>query len=230
MRGGAGLPGAGRARVGHEDRVGRLPRHLGDVASVRLGDDQEQRERRDREGLPTAEPERPALHEQVGGGQDPPDEQGCLEGQEEPDDGGIQEFGGQLGRRGHEGHVQGEEERRDDRQAEQRRAPVAAHDELAQAGDERAEQRGHVSRAPQRAAWWRGGLGRRRSGGLHGRPGRWVSRQHGGSLAGRARRPGLGRPVGYPRGRSLASGQAVRRLTLDQEIEGSNPSSPAICP
>jgi hypothetical protein len=25
----------------------------------------------------------------------------------------------------------------------------------------------------------------------------------------------------------LASGQAVRRLTLDQEIEGSNPSSPA---
>src|SRR5258706_15752315 len=26
---------------------------------------------------------------------------------------------------------------------------------------------------------------------------------------------------------SLASGQAVRRLTLDQEIEGSNPSSPA---
>ena len=28
-------------------------------------------------------------------------------------------------------------------------------------------------------------------------------------------------------GASLASGQAVRRLTLDQEIEGSNPSSPA---
>ena len=28
----------------------------------------------------------------------------------------------------------------------------------------------------------------------------------------------------------LASGQAVRRLTLDQEIEGSNPSSPARCP
>ena len=28
-------------------------------------------------------------------------------------------------------------------------------------------------------------------------------------------------------GRPLASGQAVRRLTLDQEIEGSNPSSPA---
>jgi hypothetical protein len=28
--------------------------------------------------------------------------------------------------------------------------------------------------------------------------------------------------------RALASGQAVRRLTLDQEIEGSNPSSPAI--
>jgi MFS family permease len=29
---------------------------------------------------------------------------------------------------------------------------------------------------------------------------------------------------------SVASGQAVRRLTLDQEIEGSNPSSPAISP
>jgi hypothetical protein len=28
-------------------------------------------------------------------------------------------------------------------------------------------------------------------------------------------------------GASLASGQAVRRLTLDQETEGSNPSSPA---
>ena len=31
----------------------------------------------------------------------------------------------------------------------------------------------------------------------------------------------------YDSCRSLASGQAVRRLTLDQEIEGSNPSSPA---
>src|SRR4029079_1166642 len=29
---------------------------------------------------------------------------------------------------------------------------------------------------------------------------------------------------------ALASGQAVRRLTLDQEIEGSNPSSPASYP
>ena len=31
-------------------------------------------------------------------------------------------------------------------------------------------------------------------------------------------------------GAPLASGQAVRRLTLDQEIEGSNPSSPASSP
>ena len=29
---------------------------------------------------------------------------------------------------------------------------------------------------------------------------------------------------------TLGSGQAVRRLTLDQEIEGSNPSSPAMIP
>lgn len=28
----------------------------------------------------------------------------------------------------------------------------------------------------------------------------------------------------------MASGQAVRRLTLDQEIVGSNPTSPAIYP
>ena len=50
-------------------------------------------------------------------------------------------------------------------------------------------------------------------------------------------RPGAGVGRSVPRGRwgiitaaPLASGQAVRRLTLDQEIEGSNPSSPASNP
>ena len=38
----------------------------------------------------------------------------------------------------------------------------------------------------------------------------------------------LAPPRATCRGRPTGSGQAVRRLTLDQEIEGSNPSSPAM--
>ena len=49
------------------------------------------------------------------------------------------------------------------------------------------------------------------------------------SEVGAARRSRGGRRVSC-RPAPLASGQAVRRLTLDQEIEGSNPSSPAIPP
>ncbi len=52
------------------------------------------------------------------------------------------------------------------------------------------------------------------------RHGRQGTRDRSGS-----QRPGA-RPCARMR-RSVASGQAVRRLTLDQEIEGSNPSSPA---
>src|ERR1035437_4572649 len=55
-----------------------------------------------------------------------------------------------------------------------------------------------------------------------------AGRRPGARAARRCPRSGSRAPSGVSsRPAPLASGQAVRRLTLDQEIEGSNPSSPA---
>ena len=94
-----------------------------------------------------------------------------------------------------------------------------------------------------------GNMASRRPGGSAGTVGRRGGRrlrrvgrtaQGAASPAGRSRSGGrrvtqpAGRPGPCPAVSSptapLASGQAVRRLTLDQEIEGSNPSSPASYP
>jgi hypothetical protein len=126
----------------------------------------------------------------------------------------------------------------EERDAEERCEPAPTSNQVAQAGHDRVQDGGKVARPPCRHDRRSGA--RRRC-----RHGRKASRGSPACAETRGRRPlatstdcpSSGRHPCPSRSRSssgvssrpapLASGQAVRRLTLDQEIEGSNPSSPA---
>ena len=214
-----------------EDLVGGLADRLGRVAAVGLRDDDDEQDERDRQHVPAAGSRQRRVVQARPDGEEAPHQEDALQGEQRPDDIRIDELRDESWARCRE----------DDPQHGQRArrwwAPGTARPGGAarrRGGRARGSARrgrpgcsaigvGAAWRSPDRCRAHVDGHARIRPLFIHGREGtratgaRWPRPVHG---------PGERRRVSSDRF-PLASGQAVRRLTLDQEIEGSNPSSPA---
>ena len=214
----------GRCRV-LEDLVRRLADRLGRVAAVRLRDDDDEQEESDRQHVPAAGSRQRRVVQARADGEEAPHQEDALQGEQRPDDIRIDELRDESGARCRE----------DDPEHGQRARRWWAPGTARPGGDGR--RRGGRAQGSARrgrpgcsaigvgAAWHSPDRCRahRRAGAdqtpLHPRAGgyqrhrvaRWPRPVHG---------PGERRRVSSDRF-PLASGQAVRRLTLDQEIEGS---------
>ena len=207
-----------------EDLVRRLADRLGRVAAVGLGDDDDEQDERDRQHVPATGSRQRRVVQARPDGEEAPHQEDALQGEQRPDDIRIDELRDESWARCREDDPQHGHERDDGGCQEQRGQPAAPGDEVAEPGDQRVEDGRDVARSGsgrrgvRRIAVARiDGHARIRPLFIHGREG---TRATGARCPRPVHGPGERRRVSSDRF-PLASGQAVRRLTLDQEIEGS---------